>query len=203
MEIVKLDSGEVLEKAVNVLRSGGVIVHHTDTCYGFACDVANESAVEKLYSLKNMPRTKPTSMLVNSVEMALEYGDFSGKGIELVEKYWPGALTVIVPRTSNLPDFFNLGIDNVGMRWPNHQFCVELVKGVGGPIATTSANISGQDEVYRIEDLLMQVGEGSVIDLIVDAGEQVKNRPSTIVGVEGEQMKVIRQGDLFLEESIN
>lgn len=208
MEIYKA-LNEGLVAAVDVLRAGGVVMHPTETCYGFAVDVANPQALEKLYKLKGRDAGKPVSIMVADLEMAKKYGEFSSKALELAEKYWPrtplgtepwprpGALTILVPRSLNLPENFNKGQEFVGIRCPDHKFSRELVKSFGFPITTTSANLSGEPPLYEVKlevfgDLIKE------IDLIVDGGEIPLNKPSTIVKVVGSEVEIIRQGDLVI-----
>ncbi len=205
------DIYEGLVAAVEVLRAGGVVMHPTETCYGFAVDVRSEEALEKLYKLKGRDANKPVSIMVADLEMARTYGEFSTKALELAEKYWPrtplgtepwprpGALTILVPRSLNLPENFNKGQEFVGIRCPSHEFSRELVKAFGSPITTTSANLSGEPPLYEVD--LKSFGELSEeIDLVVDGGEIPMNKPSTIVKVIGAEIEIIRQGDLEIYE---
>jgi len=202
MEIIKSDIGGVLDKAVMSLKNGGIIVHHTDTCYGLACDPFNEEALTMLYSIKKMSLDKPVSVFVDSVEMAEEYSFLSDVARKILLDKWPCSLTLISSRTDALPEFLNSSVDTVGMRWPDHEFCVGLVKGLGRPVVTTSANISGQKEVYDVDTFLVQLGE-EMPDLIVDNGRQIKNKPSTIVRIVGAEFKILRQGGIVLGEDVD
>lgn len=196
MRIIKLQQEGAIAEAVKVLRAGGVVMHPTETCYGFAVDVGNSDALAKLYKLKGRDAAKPVSILVENLEIAKKYGEFSKKAFELAVKYWPGPLTLVVPRTANLPENFNKGQEFVGIRCSDHQFSRELVKSFGGPITTTSANFSGEPPLYEAE--VESFGElTELIDLVVDGGEIPLNKPSTIVKVVGDNVEVIRQGDLI------
>lgn len=188
---------EDLERAVEALRAGGVVLHPTETCYGFAVDIFNVDALKKLYELKGRDAAKPISILVSGLEMAKKFGLFSEKAIELAEKYWPGPLTIVVPRSENLPQFLNPGDNFVGIRCSSDSFSLELVKGLGGPVTTTSANLSGAAPLYSAD--LGVFGEKAVlIDCVVDGGELVKNGPSTVVRVVGDEVVMLRQGGLVL-----
>lgn len=195
--ILKITENQVLQKAVEVLEPSGVVMHPTETCYGLAVDVSNESALEKLYKLKGRDEGKPVSMMVADLEMAKKYGEFSFKALELAEKYWPGPLTIIVPRTKNLPDNFNAGQEFVGIRCPDHEFSLELVKIFGRPITTTSANLSGEPPLYEADVSIF--GElAGLIDLVVDDGKIPFNKPSTIVKVDGGVVDIVRQGGVVV-----
>lgn len=197
MKIFAVQQKGVIAEAVAILRAGGVVMHPTETCYGFAVDVANAEAVRKLYKLKGRDDSKPVSIMVADLEMAKKYGKFSEKAIELAEKYWPrtplgtepwhrpGPLTILVPS----------GDKFVGMRCPDHKFSRELVEAFGSPVTTTSANLSGELPLYKAN--VESLGElAGLIDLVVDGGEIPLNKPSTIVKVLGWDVEIIREGDL-------
>ncbi len=186
-----IDDKAAVGKTVEVLREGGLVMHPTETCYGLAVDVFSEGALRKLYDAKGMPADKPVSILVDSLEMAREFGVFSDKASELADKYWPGALSILVPRTDKLPKFLNPGSEFVSMRISSMKFCVDMVSALGRPVSTTSANKFGEPEFYSPVEI-----EG--VDLLIDGGEIEKNKPSTIVKVEGDRIAVLRQGDVLI-----
>ncbi|MCK9186124.1 L-threonylcarbamoyladenylate synthase [Candidatus Gracilibacteria bacterium] len=183
------------EKALEVLRAHGVILHPTETCYGLACDVFNEKAIEKIYEIKGRDEKKPFAILVSDIEMAKEYGIFGEKALELAEKYWPGALSIVVPRTEKLPSFFNVGEKFVSMRISSDKFSTNLVKALGRPIITTSANLAGESVMYEISE---EWKNKNLISLVIDGGKIPKNKPSTVVKVEDDNITVLRQGDVVL-----
>lgn len=185
------------KKAVDVLKNGGVGIHATDTCYGFACDAFNRRALARLYKLKKMAVNKPISILVADLKMAKKYGVFNKIALKLAKKYWPGALTIIVKRKKTLPDFFNPGTKTVGIRVPNDKLSRQLAKKSGRPITTTSANISGQPSPYSVSAIKKQFyGQKIQPDFILDSGKLPPNPPSTIVSAMGKVIKVIRQGEI-------
>jgi L-threonylcarbamoyladenylate synthase len=199
MKKVSLQNLNALGEAVSVLGSSGIVVHPTETCYGMAVDVFNENALEKLYRVKGMERGKPLSILVDSLEMAKKYGEFSDKALELAEKYWPGPLAIIVPR-KHLPEFFNIGDNFVSFRCSSDDFCKEMVRGFGRPVTTTSANRGGLPQLYGVDDLNEAFGDfAGELDLVVDGGKIPEKKPSTIVKVNGETLTVIRQGDIIVK----
>jgi L-threonylcarbamoyladenylate synthase len=196
MNIIKIGDKGVMDEVVSVFRDGGLVMHPTETCYGLAVDVFNEEALKKLYKFKEMGFDKPVSILVDGFGMADEYGIFSDKAYELAERYWPGALSIVVPRKRSLPDFLNKGIETVSFRYSSDDFSNEMVKVLGKPVSTTSANKTGEPQLYKVDIS----GWGDEIDLIVDGGELIDNKPSTIVKVEGDKVEVLRQGELLCED---
>lgn len=188
MEKVNLQDAGVLEKAVDVLRAGGVVMHPTETCYGLAVDISNRSALEKLYKLKGRDANKPVSILVADIEMALKYGEFSKKALMLAEKYWPGPLSIVVPQ----------GEGSVSMRVSGEEFCRELPKLFGGAVTTTSANLAGEPPLYEAN--VNVFGElVDMVDLVVDGGKLRGDKPTTIVKDVGGELVVLREGGLKIE----
>jgi L-threonylcarbamoyladenylate synthase len=194
----KIDLGvDAVKSAVEVLKNSGIVMHPTETCYGLAVDVFESKALDKLYRVKGMERNKPLSVLVDSLEMALEYGEFSLKALELAKKYWPGPLAIVVPR-KNLPEFFNIEDEFVSFRCSSEGFSSDMVKMFGRPVTTTSANRAGMPQLYEVNEAAFgEFFEG--LDLVVDGGKIQENKPSTIVKIVGENLEVLRQGDLVVE----
>lgn len=174
---------EAVSEAVSVLRRGGVVIYPTETCYGIGVDIFNQDALQKLYMLKKMPSFKPVSVIVVSIEDAKKWSVLDEKAEDLMRRYWPGPYTFLVKRANTLPHFFNQASPKIGLRNPNVKDLIDIVTRTGHPVTTTSANISGRPECYKVVDFLNQLkGEHmSVdIDLIIDAGEIGENPPSTI-----------------------
>ncbi|MEK9159488.1 MAG: L-threonylcarbamoyladenylate synthase [Patescibacteria group bacterium] len=186
---------DLLMNAVKTLHSGGVVAHATETCYGLAADIFQKKALERLYALKKMPLDKPVSVLVRDLDEAQRYGEFSSTALKLALKYWPGPLTIIVPRKAPLPPLVNYGHPTVGFRVSSNKKTRELLEAFGGPLTTTSANVHGQPQAYSVQDMLDQ---SLVPDAVLDSGRIGDNPPSTIVEVIGEEVKVVRQGEIKL-----
>ncbi|MEK7523830.1 MAG: L-threonylcarbamoyladenylate synthase [Patescibacteria group bacterium] len=188
-----------LSKALSALQSGQVIAHATETCYGFACDIFNEEALERLYQLKQMPCSKPVSILVGDLKMAKKFGIFSKKALDLAKKHWPGPLTIVLERKKSLPKFLNPGHKTVGIRVPKHALSLELVRKFGSPLTTTSANISTKPSPYSVSAIKAQFKKEQLKpDFMIDSGRLPRNPPSTIVDLSGKKMRIIRQGEIIL-----
>ncbi len=196
----------LIPEAIQVLRDGGVILHPTETCYGLAADIFHPEAVEKIYILKEMPREKPVSIMVSSLEQASEYGDFGdddSPARRLSRALWPGPLTIIVKRGLQLPSYMNPGLSSVGLRCPDDGFTLELLRQFCGPLVTTSANRTGQPQAYDVETFLEDRIEVMHPDFVVDLGRIALTPPSTIVDVSGESgvpMVIVRHGPVSAEE---
>ncbi len=194
-----MDEKEIIE-AVKILREGGVVAHATETCYGFACDPFNEKALARLYALKKMSLEKPVSLLVPDIATARKLGAFSPRALELAQKYWPGPLTIIVKRTSALPKFLNPTTDTIGMRVPGHELSLEILKAFGGPLVTTSANITTQPSPYSGEEIEVQfANEKLKPDYIFGSGKIPHTPPSTIIDCTGPHFVIVRKGSVVPE----
>lgn len=198
MEILYCDLGgdcsDVIRRAAEVLKAGGLVINPTDTCYGIAADIFNKAAIENLYAQKGMPLDKPISILVRSIEEAKIYGVFSEFALRLAQEFWPGPLTLVVPRTDALPPHINPSGKTVGIRVIDDPVSVSLLDALGGPITTTSANAHGMPSPYSVKEVSVEA------DLMLDVGElSRRQKPSTIIQVEGDTATMIRQGDLNLD----
>lgn len=196
IKLIDAKESNAISLAVEVLQSGGVVMHPTETCYGLAADIFNQSAVEKVYVLKGRDFKKPLSILVDSPGMAQEYGIFSDPAFDLAKRYWPGPLSIVLPRKKKLPAFLNPDEEFVSLRFSSNVFCRQLLEKFGSPLTTTSANRICEEPYYEIFE---DVFDGKV-DLVVDGGKLFNNRPSTIVKVDGGKMEILRHGDLVISD---
>src|SRR3989344_6120503 len=174
MEIVKLDS----QKAIKALRLGMVLVCPTDTVYGLICDAANKKAVEKIYKIKKRPKNKLLPIFVKDIKMAKEFVEINPKQEKFLKKVWPGAVTVVIEKNKS------------AFRMPNHKFVLNLVKHAG-PLAETSANISGKPPTTKIKEVLKYFkGREYGPDLVLDAGDLKPANPSQVIDFTGSKPKV-------------
>lgn len=199
MQKIDIKNPNCLNEIIRVLKAGGVVMHPTETCYGFAANVFNENAVKKICKIKGRDEKKPLSILIDSYEMGQIFGVFSPKAAELAEKYWPGPLSIVIPRTEKLPEFFNLGENFISMRVSANDLCVKMPHLLNLPVTTTSANAYGIDPLYSCDDLSQFGDRVEMIDLVVDGGHLPLKKPSTLIKVDGEDLTVLRQGDITVE----
>lgn len=210
-----------IARAVETLRSGGVLAHATETCYGLACDLRNPKALERLFAIKKRPTSQPVSALFFSLDEAKTFVHFSEKALEIAKRHLPGPLTLVLPVRSDAPFTIHVcpptltpvpspdgrGVRaaasgervTIGIRLSSFPFAQQLSAAFGSPIATTSANVHGQKNAYSAEDIVKQYGsEGLQPDLILDSGPIPVLPASTVVEVIGDVVKVLRQGDIAL-----
>ena len=183
--------------AGELVKKGGVIIFPTDTVYGVGCDPMNEAAVEKVKQAKGR-ESKPFPILVDSLEKALELGEFEEKSLELAYRLWPGPLTIVVKASEKArksPAIF--GSEMIGLRIPASIQAIELIKRSGGALVGTSANLSGNPppkSIDELEDLLIQSA-----DLVIDGGRCLLGEPSTVIKVSGRIIEILREGALTIE----
>ena len=189
---------EELYEVKRVLDNGGIIIMPTDTVYGIACNCFNERAIEKLFDIKTRARYKPINVLTDSVDKMNQVAkNISKKEQELIDKYMPGSLTIIFDKKDDVPKILTGGLETIGIRIPNDARALSILKSVDYPLATTSANISGQPDGVKIEDFIREF-DGKV-DIIIDGGITDLQQVSTIVQVDGDEIKLIREGTIIIE----
>jgi L-threonylcarbamoyladenylate synthase len=201
--IIVQESPAALVKALAVLRSGGVVIHATETCYGIACDLTNENAVRHLFAVKQRPPHQTVSALFSSFDAARIYIDASSRAEEL-SSHLPGPLTLVLPRTKGAPRLWLTmtggGEDPwIGIRVSSHPFAAALAKAFGKPIATTSANIHGASNPYSMNALREQFGDSADV-VVIDSGDLPVTPPSTVVEVKNGDVRVLRYGDVRIIE---
>jgi L-threonylcarbamoyladenylate synthase len=189
--VLPADQSEAIIQAVEVLTGAGTVVFPTDTVYGLAANAFSTDAIEKLFQIKERERGKPIAVLLGSTEQLKKItSSLNSEARDLAAKHWPGALTLVVPRHPNLPE--NLSpLPTVGVRIPDHPAALALLK-VAGPLAVTSANLSGEPNTITAEEVLQQL-DGR-IDLVLDGGPTPGGTPSTVVDLTGPKPVVLREG---------
>lgn len=187
---------EGIEKASQIINQGGIAVFPTDTVYGIGCNPYNKYAVEKIYDIKSRDVSKPFPVLVYSKEIAKNIALFDVFTKRIVERFWPGPLTVILKLTDgNLKKSLNL-TDKIALRVPNHKCTLELLKKCNLLIGT-SANISGHSSFTNPDECFNNIQK---YDIFVDGGIISSKSESTIIEIENEEIKIIREGSLSCEE---
>jgi L-threonylcarbamoyladenylate synthase len=186
-----------LDRAVELLRAGELVAFPTDTVYGVAGDVLNLQAIERLYVVKGRDSGKAIPVLLGNVDqLAQVTPGMGGIAEQLAGRFWPGPLTLVVPRHPRLPENLSLG-PTLGVRMPNHPVALALLRRAG-PLAVTSANLSGGANTTTAEEVLAQLG--GRIPLILDGGRTPGGQPSTVVDCTGPEPAVLRKGPLSAEE---
>ena len=192
-------SEKELKEVKETLKNGGIIAFPTDTVYGLACDCFNKKAIAKLFQIKERPTYKPINVLTDSVEKIYKVANkINNKELELIGKYMPGDLTIILDKNEKVPAILTADIDTVGVRIPNHNIALKILENYKNPLATTSANKSGESNGLEVADFIDEFKDK--IDIIIDGGKTPISDVSTIIRVKDDKIKILRQGNLKIEE---
>ena len=197
MKIVKQVQKSV-NTAIDFLKNGGLLIMATETVYVAAVDATNPRAVKKLANFKNRPFGKPFSVGVSNIDMAEKYIVLNESAKKLYKTFLPGPLTIVSTGKHILAPGIEAENGTLGIRIPDYPFFLKIVKKLGKPITTTSANASYQKRPYKISDILDNVSEKqrALIDLIIDAGELPRNEPSTVIDTTLDDPMILRQGEI-------
>ncbi len=191
-------SNLLIKKAIKTLNDGGIIIYPTDTAFGIGCRIDNHEAVDKLFKIRRRPLSQAMPVLVSSREQPLLYFDQPTQIVRrLMQDYWPGALTIIYRCRQNLIySPIRGGGETIGLRMPNHETALSIIRGVGVPILGPSANFHGEPTPYRLSDLNPDLTK--LVDLVVP-GITSAGQASTVVDCTTEHYKIIRQGAVKLD----
>jgi L-threonylcarbamoyladenylate synthase len=187
-----------VQKAIQIVNGGGIIIFPTDTAFGIGCRLDNHSAIDRLFSLRRRPISQATPVLVDSEAMALPFFDSPNNIVRhYMKTYWPGALTIVAPCHKNLVySPVRGGGSTIGLRMPNHTIILDIIRGVGVPILGPSANFHGDPTPYRQKDLNAEfVG---LVDFVVP-GRCSVGLASTVVDCSSVPPKVLRQGAVAID----
>ena len=184
-----------LKEIKEVLDQDGIIIFPTDTVYGIGCNCYSIEGLKKLYSFKNRPLSKPINVLTDSYEKIKTVArSINEKEKELIEKYLPGDLTIILDKKESVPDLLTANLDTIGVRIPKHDMALMILENYPYPLATTSVNLAGESPGIEVDDFLEEFKDK--VDIIVDGGKSPIGVASTIVRVENNEIRILRQGIL-------
>lgn len=193
-EYLYIDDAKTIERAADLLRQGQLVVFPTDTVYGVGADTFSEAAIELLYRVKERALEKGIPILLADAEDLHKVArDVPASAQSLIERFWPGPLTLIVPRREKLPANISPN-ENIAVRIPDNENVRDLIRAAGGAVATTSANRSGDPPARSAMEALRAL-EGRVA-AVVDGGEAQHGVPSTVLDCTVDPPRVLRQGAL-------
>lgn len=195
MRVIRAEEPDTVEQAARVLREGGLVVFPTDTVYGVGAAVDRPDAVARLYVVKGRPLDRPIPVLIANMEQLERLASEITEEVRLLaRRFWPGALTIVVPAQSWLSREIVRDTGAVGLRMPDHPVALAIIRAAGGAVATTSANRSGEREACTVDDAIAALGDA--VDLYVDGGQTPGGVPSTVVALEQGTLRVFRHGAL-------
>ena len=187
-----------VERAVIILRQGGIVAYPTDTVYGLGASMSIPRAVKRVFQAKQRPQDMALPLLVaNASQIAGLAGRVPPVARRLIDSFLPGALTIVLPASGTVPDIVTAGGNTVAVRIPDHPVPIALIEGIGMPLVGTSANVSGQPSPLTAAEVRSQFGDK--VDIIIDEGGRCAGRESTIVDLTGETPVVLREGAISTE----
>ena len=187
------------KKISEILNNDGVIAFVTDTVWGIGCLPTSKKAVERIYEIKHRDEKKPLILMSDDINYLREYvKPLSIAAKELIQKHFPGALTLVVNKSDNTPDYITSNLPSVGIRVPNNKTFAKICKSIEGHVlATTSANLSNEPPALTYEEAIKYIGNN--VDLVIeDYGEKAQGRASTVAGIFPNKIKIFRQGDIII-----
>lgn len=184
-----------IEYAAELIRHGGVVAIPTDTFYGLAADPFNLAAVARIYDIKGRPERKALPILVASLEQAQEMADdLPGVFFTLVERFWPGALTLVVNAASRVPLKVTGNTGRIALRLPKSRVTCALIAAAGTPLTGTSANLSGFAACVDATQVIKQMGDR--LPLVLDGGKSSARLASTVIDLRGSNWTIVREGPI-------
>jgi L-threonylcarbamoyladenylate synthase len=190
----------IIERAAEIIKSGGLVVYPTDTSYGLGCDTRIPEALDRLIAVKRRDRKIGMPLLFADFAQCEIYHEFGSLEKIIAKIFWPGQLTLIVTPTPNVPSHITANRNSIAIRVPKHVIPRGIAQRIGGPIVGTSANRSHGQTPFDVSEALNQLG--NEVDLYIDAGQSLASDNSTIIGVEGgaedetRNIKIYRKGAL-------
>ncbi|WP_342786441.1 L-threonylcarbamoyladenylate synthase [Desulfurococcus sp.] len=192
-------SREILIQAVRILLNKGIVAFPTETVYGLGAVIYYEDAVEKIFKAKMRPPDNPLIIHISTLDMLEEVAlNIPEDAYRLINRFWPGPLTLILPRNPRVPKIVTGGLDTIAVRMPGHPTALELINMVGYPIAAPSANLSGRPSPVMAEHVIRDLM--GRIDAVIDAGETFFGVESTVVNILEEPPTLLRPGAYPVEE---
>lgn len=181
----------LVQRVVECLKQGGVIAYPTDTTYGIGCDIFNKKGVKKIYQIKQRDPRKPFSFICADLSDVANYAQVSNFAFKTMKRNLPGPYTFVLEATRVVPELLTTKQKTVGVRIPDNPITLAIVRELGHPLVTTSANVAGND-TYR-DPTLIDDDMGRMLDLIVDGGILL-NEPSTVISLVDDHPEILRQG---------
>lgn len=181
----------LIKRAVEILRQGGIIIYPTDTVYGLGCGLSNKKGIEKIYELKKRNKKKPLSFVCSDLKNISQYAKVTDYAYKTMRRLLPGAYTFILEASRLVPKIILPKRSTTGIRVPDNQICLDLVKELGQPIISTSVKTAQGETLgdpYVIKEYF-----GRVVDLIIDGGI-IMPEPSSVISLVDDNIEIIRIG---------
>lgn len=193
-KVLSADTPNAISHTIDVLANGGVVAFPTDTVYGLGALAFDVDGIDRLYFIKGRDQAKSIAVLLSKIK-DLEHltPQPSEEMLRLAKRFWPGPLTMVVVRGPDMPESLSSSTTTIGLRIPDHPVALDLLN-ASGPMAVTSANLSGKDNARTAEEVLEQL-DGR-IHLVLDGGRTPGGIPSTVIDLTTSAIKVLREGPI-------
>jgi tRNA threonylcarbamoyl adenosine modification protein (Sua5/YciO/YrdC/YwlC family) len=181
----------LVSQVVDTLKKGGVVAYPTDTTYGIGCSIFSKKGIERIYLIKQREKKKPFSFICTDLSEIARYAKVSNYAFRVLKRLLPGPYTFVLEANSIVPDLLLTKQRTVGIRIPDNKICLAIVKELGHPIVTTSANLSGEEPIgnpWQVEDDM-----GKLLDIVVDGGDLTAD-VSSVISLIGDVPEVLRKG---------
>lgn len=183
-----------IDKIVEIVNDGGLVISPTDTVYGIMGDALSEGVIKKVYSVKKRPYSKPLILLMSSIEMIKEYtSEISDVEEDIIKTFLPGLVTIILKKNAKVSSLISNGSCYVGIRIPDNKELIKIIEKLGRPVISTSANISDYDVITNVS--MIDENLKQAIDYIEDGGEII-NESSTVIRIVNNKLEVLREGKM-------
>lgn len=196
------DAGAVpaaINRAADILAAGGIVAFPTETVYGLGANALNAAAVARIFAVKNRPFFDPLIVHVSDIEQArMCCREFPERAQRLADAFWPGPLTMVLPKSDGIPDLVTAGLPTVAVRMPNHPLALKLIRRSGTPVAAPSANPFGALSPTTADHVLRHLA--GKIDAVIDGGACTVGVESTIVSLAGDEPLLLRPGGIAAED---
>jgi len=197
--IIKIDpkkpNEKILRKIAGEIKKGEIVVYPTETCYGLGTNALKEDSVKRVYEIKRRPLESNITVIVDSLKTAKKYGKLNKTAEKLARKFMPGPLTLIVERRKNFPEITN---KDFAFRISSNPIAFKLASYCKVPITATSANLHGKQPIYSGKEAIRTFA--GKVDIILNAGNLKKMKPSTILSVKNKEIKIIRKGPIPMKK---
>lgn len=185
-----------INNAANIIDAGGVVIIPTDTLYGLAVSALIPNAIDKVFKIKKRPKTQPLPILIPDNDYLYEYTkNIPELAFKITQKFWPGPLTVILEKNAKIPNNLTAGSKYVAIRIPDEEIVRSICRKLQSPITGTSANISGEEEHTKFQNITIRTHE--LVDLSIKKDEAIQGQSSTILSFyDPENPKILREGSI-------
>lgn len=181
----------LISQVCDSLRRGGVIAYPTDTTYGLGCDIFSKQGIRSIYQIKHRDARKPFSFICTDLSDVTRYAHVSNFAFKILKRHLPGPYTFVLEANRVVPDILVTRQKTVGIRIPDDPIALAIVRELGHPLVTTSANLSGEEPLHDPREINQRLGKQ--LDLVIDGGIRLGN-PSTVISLIADRIEVLREG---------